>query len=118
MKASELLKKQAGTSTDLMFDYSLSTDKRDRRFMPTSGYLTFYQELPFMLIRPYLKNNFSTSHYKEFNEDIVGALKFSASAINGLDDDDVRLSKRLFLSTKDYEVLNLEKLAQKMEMIL
>ena len=50
--ASALLKKQSGTSTDLMFDYSLSTDKRDRRFMPTSGYLTsfFFKNFQFILI--------------------------------------------------------------------
>ncbi len=99
--ASQLLKNQSGTSTDLMFDYGLSTDKRDRRFMPTSGYLTsFFQELPAYSDQPSIKNSFSTSHYKEINEDIVGALKFSATAINGIGDEDVRVSQRLGLSTK------------------
>ena len=49
--ASSLLKKQSGTSTDLMFDYSLSTDKRDRRFMPTAGYYSsFFKKFQFILI--------------------------------------------------------------------
>ena len=100
--ASALLKKQAGTSTDFMFDYSLSTDKRDRSFMPTSGYLTsFYQELPLYADQPYLKNNVSTRHYKELSENVVGALKFSATAINGIADEDVRLSKRLTISSNN-----------------
>tara|TARA_B100000941_G_scaffold12587_1_gene7724 strand:- start:3519 stop:5747 length:2229 start_codon:yes stop_codon:yes gene_type:complete len=99
--ASDLLKKQAGTSTDATFNYSLRTDKRDRRFMPTSGYLTsFYQELPLYADQPFIKNSFFSSHYKEFSDDMIGALKFSASAINGLDDEDVRVSQRLGLSTK------------------
>ena len=99
--ASALLKKQSGTSTDLMFDYSISTDKRDRRFMPTSGYYTsFSQEIPFYSDQPHLKNGFSTSHYKELNEDIIGALKFRAFAVNGIGDDDVKLSQRLYLSTR------------------
>ena len=97
--ASDLLKKQAGTSTDLMFDYAFTTDKRNRTFMPTSGNLTsFYQELPIYTEQAYLKNSFSTNHYKEVTDNIVGAIKFSASAINGLNDEDVRISKRLGLS--------------------
>ncbi len=100
--ASALLKKQAGTSTDLMFDYSVSTDKRDRRFMPTSGYYTsFSQEIPFYSDQPHIKNGFFTSHYKELNEDIIGALKFRAAAINGVGDDDVKISQRLYLSSRN-----------------
>ena len=68
-----------------MFDYSLSTDKRDRRFMPTAGYLTsFFQEVPIYSDQPHIKNGFSTSHYKELNEDIIGALKFRATAVNSI----------------------------------
>ncbi len=99
--ASTLLKKQAGTSTDLMFDYSVSTDKRDRRFMPTSGYYTsFSQEVPFYSDQPHIKNGFATSHYKEINEDIVGVLKFRAASVNGIGDDDVKISQRLNLSSR------------------
>lgn len=98
--ASELLKKQSGSSTDLMFDYSLSTDKRDRRFMPTSGNLTsFFQALPIYADQAYIKNGFTTNHYKEFSDDIIGAMKFSASAVNGINDEDVRVSKRLSLTS-------------------
>ena len=98
--ASALLKKQSGSSTDLMFDYALSSDKRDRRFMPTAGHLTsFYQQLPVYADQPHLKNNFSTRYYKEFSEDMIGALKFGVTAINGLNDEDVRISQRLNLST-------------------
>ncbi len=99
--ASDLLKKQAGTSSDFMFDYSFTTDKRDRRFMPTGGYLTsFYQELPLYSDQPHIKNSFVTNHYKEFSEDLIGALKFGATAINGITDEDVRVSQRLELSSK------------------
>ena len=98
--ASQLLKKQSGSSTDLLFDYALSTDKRDRRFMPTDGYLTsFFQEVPVYADQPHIKNSFSTSLYQEFSEDLIGALKFGATAINGLSDD-VRISQRLGLSSK------------------
>ena len=99
--ASSLLKKQAGSSTDLMFNYSVFTDKRDRSFMPTKGFLTsFSQSIPMYAEDSYLRNSFSTSHYTEFSEDIIGALKFSATSVNGLKDDDVRVSKRSFLSQR------------------
>ncbi len=100
--ASTLLKNQSGSATDLMFDYSLSSDKRDRRFMPTDGYLTsFFQEFPVYADQPYLKNSFSSNHYKEISEDVVGALKFKVTSINGINDEDVRISQRLTLSSKN-----------------
>ncbi len=99
--ASTLLKKQSGSSVDVMFDYALSSDKRDRKFMPTNGYLTsFYQEIPIYADQPHIKNSFSTNHYKEFSEDLIGALKFGITAVNGIDDEDVRISQRLDLSSK------------------
>ena len=42
----------------------------------------------------------SSSLYRTISEDIIWAGKFYLSAINGLDDEDVRISKRNFLSTK------------------
>ena len=36
--ASDSLKKQKGTFTDLTFDYGITLDKRNRAFKPTSGY--------------------------------------------------------------------------------
>ena len=115
-----MLKEQSGSSTDLMFDYALTTDKRDRRFMPTAGHLTsFFQELPMYADQPYIKNSFTTNHYKEINEDVIGALKFGATAINGLNDEDVRVSQRLGLSTKRLKRFqNLVKLGQKTLTIL
>ncbi len=99
--ASDLLKKQSGTSTDLSFNYAFSTDKRDRSFMPTSGhYTSFYQDLPLFAEEPSIKNSFATSHYKEFNNDIIGAFKFNATAVNAVSNEDVRISKRLSLSNR------------------
>ena len=45
--ASSALKKQAGDFTELTFGYGIKSDKRNRRFMPTDGYIsTFRQNLP------------------------------------------------------------------------
>jgi len=96
--ASESLKKQKGTFSDLSFDYRISLDNRDRVFAPTSGYLSsFSQAVPVYADSPYIKNNYLFTSYKTLSPDAIGAFKIFASAINGLSDEDVRLSKRLFV---------------------
>ncbi len=99
--ASSALKKQSGEFTDLSGSYGFSYDTRDRAFMPTNGAITsFKQSFPFIADKSSISNTLSSSIYRTISEDIIGASKFYFSAINGLDDDDVRISKRNFLSTK------------------
>ena len=98
--ASESLKKQSGEFSEISGNYGISFDKRDRKFMPTEGSIvSFNQTLPIFADRASIANTFSASKYVSLSEDIVTATKFYASAINGVDDD-VRLSKRRYLSTK------------------
>ena len=99
--ASASLKKQSGTFSELAADYGFSYDKRNRVFMPTSGSIvSFNQEIPIYADKSFIGNVFSASTYKSFSENIVGSSKVFLSAINGLGDDDVRLSKRKNLSSK------------------
>ena len=68
--------------------------------MPTSGgILSFSQTLPFIADKSYIANIVSTSTYKSLTEDIIGSAKFYLSTIDGLNNDDVRLSKRVNLSS-------------------
>lgn len=98
--ASAALKKQKGEFSDISFDYSITTDRRDRVYGPTDGYITsFSQTIPLYADSPFLKNSFSFSKYHSFSDDMIGAIKFYASSINGLEKKDVRLSKRLSLSS-------------------
>ena len=97
--ASDGLKKQKGTFTDLSFDYGISLDNRDRVYAPTDGYISsFNQAIPLYADSPYIKNTFTFSKYKTIAADVIGAFKFYTSSINGLQDKDVRISKRLNLS--------------------
>jgi outer membrane protein insertion porin family len=99
--ASAALKKQSGEFSELALNYSFAYDQRNRSFMPTDGSITtFSQVLPLYADMPYLLNNFYSSTYHKFSEDIIGAGKFFISTINGLDDKDVRVSKRRFISSK------------------
>ena len=98
--ASTALKKQKGTFTDLMFNYGASSDKRDRAFKATNGYvISFSQGLPVYADSPYITNNFGFSKYLPLSEKLTGSIKYSVSAVNGIDDD-VRISKRQFASSK------------------
>lgn len=100
--ASSSLQRQAGTFSEIAADYSFTIDKRDRVFMPTSGQVfSFSQQVPVIADKSFLANTLSSSFYKSFNNDnIVGASKIYLSSINGLGDDDVRLSKRKGISQK------------------
>ena len=99
--ASESLKKQSGSFTEFSGDYGFTLDKRDRSFNPTSGsILSFGQTLPIVADKSFISNTISSSTYKTFSENIIGAGKFLFTSIDGLGGDDVRLSKRKGLSTR------------------
>ena len=93
--ASDALKKQKGSFTDLSFDYGIAIDNRDRVFAPADGYYpSFRQGLPLYADSPDLRNTYSLSAYQTMTPNVIGSFKFYATAVNGLDDKDVRISKR------------------------
>ena len=99
--ASDSLKKQDGEFSEISAGYGFSYDQRDRTFMPTDGSIFgFKQDLPIYADKPFIGNTISSSIYHSFNENIISASKFYLSTINGLNDEDVRLSKRKHLSTR------------------
>ena len=96
-KASDTLKKQQGSYTDLYFNYSISQDLRDKRYRSESGYQTFFkQELPIISDNSEFANAFEISKFAKLStkSDMVGKISFYAKTIMGLSDD-VRVSKRL-----------------------
>lgn len=99
--ASANLKKQAGTFAEIAGQYGFSFDSRDRVFSPSKGSIVrLNQSFPLIADKPYIQNTFSGSFYKSMSEDLVWATKFYLNTIDGLDDEDVRLSKRVGLSSK------------------
>ena len=96
-KASNVLKKQEGSYTDLYFNYSINQDLRDKKFRTEGGYVTtFSQELPLISDSSELSNAFEITSYKKLSStsDMVGKASFFGKTITGLSDD-VRISKRL-----------------------
>ena len=99
--ASSAMKKMDGTFNNLDFSYGITVDKRNQVFQPTSGYRTkFSQTLPLIMDSSALLNGIDVSGYHAFSEDLIGAIKFHARSINGLDDDDVRVTRRLYLPSR------------------
>ena len=100
-KASDILKKQEGSYTDLYFNYTINQDLRDRKFRTESGYQTFFsQEVPIISDNSEFSNSFEVTKYKKLSarSDTVGKISFYAKTITGLSDD-VRISKRLNIPT-------------------
>ncbi len=99
--ASSNLKKQEGSYFDTSLLYSFSYDKRNQSYRPTSGYLSrFTQSLPIVADGSPILNGYELNTYKEVVDDMVVSLSLYGRAINSLTDDDVRISKRLYLPSK------------------
>ncbi len=98
--ASNKLKKQEGSYLDGTFKYRLNLDKRDRRFQTTDGYTSkFDQRIPFISEDYAFFNSYEYTTYNRL-KDVVTRLSLQARTINSLNDEDVRISKRLFVSSK------------------
>ena len=97
-KASTSLKKQDGNYFDTNFGYSLNYDKRNRGYQPTEGFRSlFKQSLPILADDKSIFNSYEYSSHHEFIDDMIGSFTFYTSAINSLSDEDVRISKRLYM---------------------
>ena len=99
--ASKALKKQDGNYNNIEIDYSFLYDKRDQSFRPTDGYYSRFNQILPLLSNDYtLFNNFDYKTYYKLSENTVSNFSFHIAAINSLDGSDVRVSERIFLSSK------------------
>ena len=95
--ASNSLKKQEGSYSDLYFNYGLNFDTRDSSYDPSKGgMVSFYQAMPIISSENEISNTLILSKYKLFNEasGTVGKASVYFKAVNSLDGSDVRISKR------------------------
>ncbi len=99
--ATSNLKKQEGTYFDMFFNYSLRHDLRNSSYRPSDGHrIMFYQELPIISERNEIVNSIEYVKYQKLVKDMVGRLSFYGKAVNTLSDDDVRISKRLYIPSR------------------
>jgi len=99
--ASDSIKKMDGTFSNIDFTYGITLDRRNQVFQPTEGHrVKFIQSIPLVLDSSALLNGLDISKYHAFSDDVIGSLKFFSRSIHGLDDEDVRITSRIFLPTK------------------
>ena len=99
--ASAALKKQDGNYNTIELDYSFLYDKRDQSFRPTDGYYSrFNQTLPLLSDDYSLSNIYDYKTYHKLSENTVSNISFYISAINSLNGNDVRVSDRIYLSSR------------------
>ena len=112
--ATATMKKMEGNYANLDFKYGITFDNRNQPFQPTDGYITkFHQVLPVVMDASSLMNGLSISSYHGFSEDVVGALKFYARSIHGLQGEDTRLTSRLFIPQKRLRGFNTRRVGPK-----
>ena len=99
--ASAALKKQDGNYNNIQFDYSFLYDKRDQSFRPTDGYYSKFNQILPLLSNDYsISNSYDFKVYHKLSKNTISNICFYASAINSLEGGDVRVSDRLYLSTR------------------
>ena len=99
--ASTTLKNQDGNYNNIEFDYSFLYDKRDQSFRPTDGYYSrFNQSLPLLSNDYSIANTYDFKTYHKLSENMISNISFYISAINSLEGSDVRVSERIYLSSK------------------
>ena len=112
--ASSNIQKMDGTFYNMDFDYGITVDRRNQVFQPTSGFrANFSQTLPIIIDSSSIRNKFDISAYHNVSDDIVGSIKFLASSIHGLDNEDVRLTNRLFVPQNRLRGFNTRKIGPK-----
>jgi len=111
--ATNSIKKMEGNFINMDLLYGLTLDKRDQSFKPTDGYKAkFIQSLPLLQDSSSLYNAIDVKTYHDFSDDIIGSLKFVTKGIFGIDDD-VRLTKRLYLPRTSLRGFNVFKVGPK-----
>jgi len=101
--ASRIIASQEGSYLTTKYSYTLNLDKRNKKFQPTDGYTLFFgQGLAFPPSDILSLSNFvGGSFYKEFDENYIGTIKYKIRSINSINNDNVKLSDRLFLTDSD-----------------
>lgn len=99
-KASALYKSREGQYLTLKGSYGIENDKRDSKILPTSGYRYGFGQamaLPGSDIISF-ENSVFGSFYKPISDDYIINFKSGFSSINSIDNNDVKLSSRKFLT--------------------
>tara|TARA_Y100000768_G_C23981455_1_gene686050 strand:+ start:531 stop:2777 length:2247 start_codon:yes stop_codon:yes gene_type:complete len=89
---------QEGNYWDTFINLSFTQDKRNQRYQTTRGYLSRYGiDIPVVSDTNTFTNRFSYKYFAELYEQNVSSFGITLSSSFSLDDNDVKLSERLFI---------------------
>ena len=99
--ASARQKTQSGNYWDTFLNLDINFDKRNQKFQTTSGYFSNYGvKIPLISESMTLVNDYNYKFFTELYEDNITTASFSFSIANALNNKDIKLSERLFLSSR------------------
>ena len=95
--ANNLLRNQEGTYFENLITYSLKYNRLNQDYQPTDGYINnFSQTLPLISDDKSIENSFTSSIYHSLSDNLILSANLYLKTINSIDDD-VRISKRVFV---------------------
>ena len=98
--ASATQKTQEGNYFDTFFELDFNYDKRNQKFQTTKGYRSIYSiDLPIVSETYSLINSYNYKYYTELFENNVSSFSFLFEAANSINEKNVKLSERLYLSS-------------------
>ena len=116
--SSSLIKSRDGQFFTNKFFYSVTEDKRDKKFKSEDGYtIGFGQDIAHLGSDiPYLQNSIFGSFYNKFNESFTGTIRYKVKSINSFESSkDIKLSDRLFLSDNELRGFKFRSFGPKVE---
>ncbi|SMF74777.1 outer membrane protein assembly factor BamA [Candidatus Pelagibacter sp. HIMB1321] len=97
-KASANQKKQAGDYFDSFLNFNFNYDKRNQKFETTDGFFSNYSvDIPIISESLTFINSYKYKNFKELYENNVSTFSFLFKSSNSLNNDNVRLSERLYI---------------------
>ena len=96
--ASASRKRQEGDYVDAEFSYGLTLNRLDSNFQPREGFQSsFNQTLPIVTDDGIITNSYRMAKFIPMDNDTILSVRFLATAVNSITDDDVRLTKRAYI---------------------
>jgi outer membrane protein insertion porin family len=99
--ASASQQRQAGNYFDTFLKFNFDYDKRNQKFKTSDGFRSNYSlNVPIISDTNTLTNTFDYTIFNEFFENNITTFNISLASANSISNDDVKLSERLFISSR------------------
>ena len=96
--ASSRQKSQAGNYWDSFINLDFDYDKRNQKFQTTDGFRSnYYLDIPIISNTYTLSNTYNYEYFTDLYEDNVSVFSLYLKSVDSINNDDVKLSERIFL---------------------